>query len=346
MTADDLAALNDQIAAMARAGLPLDQGLDSLAKEMGRGKLRSVTEAIAADLRAGQPLPEALERRKGEVPPYYANLVTAGIQTGRLPEVLTTLTTYARSISATRAAVVEALFYPCVVLVVGFCLFAAMSLFVVPQFEKIFQDFGLKLPAITELVLHLGRHPIELVVIPGLTLFVVLVLARLVIRYTPKGRRIWARAVYFVPLFGTLVRAARLAAFTELLGMLIEYKVPLPTAFRLAGGASSDPQMAARAGAVEERLNQGETLGEAFRGRGLVPEWVAWLASAGEKQGALAPALREIAGIYRRQVETRAAVIRTILPPFIVVMTAGLLTAVFALALMLPMIKLLEGLSQ
>src|SRR5438552_3280841 len=105
MTADDLIALNEQIAGMARAGLPLDQGLASLAREMDRGRLRRVTESIAEDLRAGQTLPDALSRRQGELPPFYAGLVTAGVRSGRLPDVLATLTTYARTIATTRATV-------------------------------------------------------------------------------------------------------------------------------------------------------------------------------------------------------------------------------------------------
>src|SRR5207247_1261089 len=109
MNADELIALNEQIAGMARAGLPLDQGLSSLAKEMGRGRLRRVTESIASDLRDGATLPEAVARRQKELPPYYANLITAGVRTGRLPEVLATLTTYARTVAVTRTIVVDSL---------------------------------------------------------------------------------------------------------------------------------------------------------------------------------------------------------------------------------------------
>src|SRR4051812_6396186 len=112
MTADELIALNEQIAGMARAGLPLDQGLAGLAREMGRGRLRRVTAAIAADLAAGTPLADAVARRRGDMPPYYAHLVTAGVRTGRLPDVLATLTGYARTVAATRSIVVESLFYP------------------------------------------------------------------------------------------------------------------------------------------------------------------------------------------------------------------------------------------
>jgi type II secretory pathway component PulF len=346
MTADELSALNDQIAAMARAGLPLDQGLQELAQEMGRGQLRHVTEAIARDLREGISLPDALARQSGRVPPYYANLVTAGIQTGRLPEVLTTLTAYARTISSTRTLVIDSLIYPGVVLALGMALFSTLALLILPQFDKIFKEFGLALPLMTQFVLFFGRNPFETLFLPAAVFAVVVAVAWVAVRFTAKGKWVFARLIYFVPLVGTVIRAARLEAFCDLLGMLIEYELPLPMAVRLAGAASSDPIMAARAVEIEERLKQGMPLADAFRGQGLVPEWVAWLASSGEQRGDLAAALRSIGTIYRRQVESRSVILRTILPPFVVIITAGLLVGFFAIALFLPLIKLMEGLSK
>jgi type II secretory pathway component PulF len=346
MTVDDLNALNDQIAAMARAGLPLDQGLEELAREMGRGQLRDVTAALARELQAGTPLPEALARLPGRVPPYYANLVMAGIQTGRLPEVLTTLTAYARTISTTRSIVIESLIYPIVVLILGMTLFTTLAVLILPQFDKIFTDFGLSLPAVTRVILYFGRYPFETLFLPAAGLAFLLALSWAIIRFSARGKRLWARLVYFLPLIGTVIRAARLAAFCDLLGMLVEYGLPLPTAVRLAGAASSDPIMAGRSIVIEQKLLQGMPLAEAFRGQGLVPEWVAWLAASGERRGDLAAALRSIGTIYRRQVESRSIILRTVLPPFVVIVTAGFLIGFFAIALFMPLIKLMEGLSK
>jgi type II secretory pathway component PulF len=346
MNADDLTALNEQIAAMARAGLPLDQGLQELAQEMGRGRLRAATETLASDLRAGHSLPDALARQSGRIPPYYANLVTAGIQTGRLPEVLTTVALYARTIAATRSIILESLIYPLVVLVLGLSLFTALALLIVPQFDRIFQDFGLRLPWVTEVLFFIGRNPLELIVLP-IVVFVALILClRAWVRSTARGKRTWARVVYLIPLVGPVIRAARLAAFCDLLAMLVEYNMPLPKAVHLAGAASSDPLMASRAVEIEDRLTQGLPLGDAFRGQGLVPEWVAWLAAAGERRGDLAESLRAIGTVYRRQVESRSVILRTVLPPMVVIATAGFLVGFFAISLMLPLIKLLEGLSK
>lgn len=346
MNADDIVALNEQIAGMARAGLPLDQGLESLARDLARGKLRRVTEAIAADLRSGLTLPEALERRKGEVPPYYGALVAAGVRTGRLPDVLATLTTYSRTVSATRTTVVDSLLYPAIVLTFGAAMFILLAFFVLPQFDRIFTEFGLRLPWVTEFVLTFGRHPVELVVVPMALLVGGLLVTWAVLRLTENGRRRWARLVYGVPVLGTLIRSARLAAFADLLAVLVEYELPLPDAFRLAGMASPDPVMALQAGEAADRLATGVSLGEAMRGRGLVPEWVAWMAGTGADRGTLGPTLRQIASVYHRQVESSATVLRSLFPPLVILFTAGFITSVFGFAVMLPMIKLLEGLSQ
>jgi type II secretory pathway component PulF len=346
MNVDDLITLNDEIAGMARAGLPLDQGLASLARDMGRGRLRRVTLALAEDLRAGHTLPEALARQKGKVPPFYAGLVAAGARSGRVAEVLATLTEYARTVANLRSILLDALFYPVIVIVFAFVLFGFLCVFVVPQFERIFHDFNLRLPYISQLFIGAAHHPVALLLVPTLAVIFFWMLVNVFLGYLGGGPGHWANFIYSIPVFGTLVRAARLAAFTELLGILVDNQLPLPEAFLLAGQASSEPIMAATAHHVHDELSQGRPLGEVLRGRGLVPEWVSWMTGLGEHRGNLGKALHQIAEMYRRQVEMRAALLRSLLPPFFIICTAGIFVSFFVFAMMLPLIKLIEGLSK
>jgi len=346
MNADELTTLNDQIAGMARAGLPLDEGLASLAREMGRGRLRRVTDALVDDLRAGKTLPEALEQRRGELPPYYASLAAAGLRTGRLPEVLRTLTDYARAVAQMRAVVFEAFLYPAVVVTLALMLFFVLSAYILPQFEEIFRDFRLSLPAVTKGILAIGRDAWVRFALPLLVVAGLLVAARLWMRYTEVGRRIGTQFLYALPLVGTLVRSARLAAFVELLAILVEHAVPLPEALQLAADASSDPFLAGQARVVRARLEGGDPLGEALKGRGLLPEWVAWMTLAGERRGALPATLYQVAASYRRSVEARANVLRNVLPTAVIIFTAAVLAGAFILAMVLPMVQLIEGLSK
>src|SRR5207248_6386656 len=126
--------------------------------------------------REGATLPEAVARRQKELPPYYANLITAGVRTGRLPEVLATLTTYARTVAVTRMIVVDSLLYPIVVMVFALALLAGMVLFILPGFDKIFKDFNMRLPLLTEWVLTIGRNPLP-VAIPVVLALVALFVA-------------------------------------------------------------------------------------------------------------------------------------------------------------------------
>src|SRR5262249_19601112 len=125
-----------------------------------------------------------------------------------------------------------------------------------------------------------------------------------------------------------------------------DQSVPLPEAFTLAGEASSDPIMATAARQVEQDLAEGISLSAALRNRHLVPELVAWTVGFGEHRGRLGGSLHQLSNLYCRQAEIRAAFLRFVLPPFMVIMLIGTAVAVFVLAMMLPMIKLLESLAK
>lgn len=346
MNADDLVALNEEIAGMARAGLPLDQGLRALAKEMGRGRLQKVTAAIAADLEAGKTLPEALQHQGKTLPPYYASLVAVGIRTGRMGEVLVTLTTYARNLHSLRSIVREALVYPTLVLVCACLLLMAFGWMIVPQFEAAYKGFDLILPISTQITLFLCRYPVILLFGPILLIVLAVGAARLACGFRPQGRRRWARIFYGFPLVGTMVRASRQAAFAELLAILVDQEVPLAEAFQLAGQATADPVMAGSAEEIHKQLVEGRPLGQVLSGRGLVPAWVSWLIGHGERQAALGKSLHHVASFYQRQVTLRAAYLRNVLPPFLIICTAGLILATIFVVVVIPFGRMMEALTK
>ena len=346
LSAQDLVYLNEEIAAMARAGLPLEEGLQSIAREMAWGNLKSATLEIQKDLSAGKTLPEALALQKGRIPPFYSELVNAGIQGGSLPQVLSTLTTYARSLSDLRSLVITALFYPFLVMGIAIGLFTLILVYVIPQFESIFRDFGMQLPSVTRLVLSLASNPLYFIVLPCVVFVAVLLLFRGLMRSSETGACWWTRLVYSIPVLGTLIRTARLAAFTDLLGILVEQHLPLPQALRLAGDAGSDPFLRKGAREIATSLEKGESLQEALKVGRVLPDVIVWMAGVGEMKGNLASTLRQAAQMYRRQVEMRASLAQSIIPPFLIVGIAAIITGLFVLAIFMPLVKLLEGLSK
>ncbi len=345
LSTEDLITLNDEIAGMARAGVPLDQGLAALAGEIGSGRLSTVTQALADDLRAGFTLGQAVERQKGRVPVYYSALLSAAVRSGRISEVLATLTNYARSLNDFRANVVNALIYPLLIMIIGIGLLIFVGLTVLPIYSNVLADFHMRVPLATTVVLFLARNALWIFIPPAAVFVLAIAVERWWLRRTVAGRILWARTIYALPVVGTLFRSARLAAFIDLLAILVEQKVPLHDAILLAGQASSDPLLAEGTIRVEQRLQQGMPLGEALREEHLVPDLVVWMIGFGEKQNTLGPSLRHVADMYRRHAEIRAGLIRTLLPPLLILLVSGTLGVLFVLGLFTPLLELLDGLS-
>jgi type II secretory pathway component PulF len=341
LSLEEFILLNEEIAGMARAGLPLDQGLAVLADEMGRGKLQNVTAQIAVDLKSGLTLPQAVEKHAGRLPAYYAKLLAAGIRSGRVSDVIGTLTVYARTLADLRNTVIAALFYPCMVMVLSLFIFAGLSFFLVPQFEDIFRQLGIKKPFLTEMAFFIFNHALWIFGIVALLMLSAL-LVRYLVRRGAAGRRAWAKMWYAVPIVGGLLRSARLAAFTDLMGILVDNSIPLPEAFLLAGQSSSDPLIVDGTELVHGRLSQGTPLGVVLREQKLMPEVVVWMVALGEKRGTLGLALHQAAEMYRRQVELRAGLLRTVLPPLLIILIAAFVVILFIIILILPVANMIH----
>jgi type II secretory pathway component PulF len=344
LSGEELIALNEEIAGMARAGFPLDKGLAAMARDMGYGRLKKITSVLADDLQSGLTLPQALAKQGQRVPPYAA-LVSAGVRTGKLHEVLAVLSQYARSMTDLRQVIFGAMVYPLMVIILSLSMIGFLIVYLVPEFENLYADFRLKLPNLTEGLIQISKQPIHNLVVPVAGLVLGMGAVKIVLGRTPWGQRSWARFVYSIPLFGTLIRSSRLAAFTELLAIMVDHEVPLAEAFRLAGAASHDPIMASAAKGVYQDLAEGQPLGIVMHRHHLVPELVAWMTSLGERRGTLGPTLHQASQLYKRQAEMRAALLRSAFPGFLILITALLMSGLFVIILILPLFYLIQNIS-
>ncbi len=346
LSPDQLIYLNEEIAGMAKAGLPLEEGLASIAREMTRGNLKQATQNIADEMKRGKSLPDAIAAQQDKLPRFYASLMNAGIRGGNLPDVLAVLTTYARSLADMSAIVVTALLYPAIIVVLAVFLAAIIFVFVMPQFVSIFNEFGMRLPLFSKIIFSICEHPLTTLVLPLSIIGGIFILLKVGFNASERGRCLWTRLIYSLPIFGVLIHSARLAAFTDLLAILIESQMPLPEAFELAAEAGADPLLRSGSLKVSEKLRQGFSLSESLKEVKIFPEVVTWMAGVGEIKGNLSNTLKSAAQMYRRQVEMRSSMVTNIFPPFLIIISAGFITSIFGFAVFIPLFSLLEGLSK
>ena len=131
MSLDDLVALNDEIAGLVRAGVPLELGLASWGGDLS-GQLGRTVARLGAAIERGQSLSQSLVEDPSQIPPVYGAIVTAGLKSGRLPSALESLATSARNLKEVRSAIGLAVLYPLILVLVGYFLFLLLIMHVIP----------------------------------------------------------------------------------------------------------------------------------------------------------------------------------------------------------------------
>jgi len=346
MRAEEFQALNEEIAGLARAGLPLDQGLDALSRDLGSGKLARVTGQLAEALRQGKSLAEAFGEQKGTVPPYYSALLSSGIRTGRMADVLSTITLHARTLSELRTTLWLSVAYPVFILACAFLLIGLMAIYLIPRFSEIFQSFGMKVPLVTTFLLWVGEEPWTHAILPMGLILGVLGLLLFQIWAGGSGSRFLTGLIYSVPMVGSLVQGVRLSVFCDLMGILLENQVPFPEALRLAGTSSSDPILREASEQAAKRMESGAPIHEVLKNQIGFPRMLSWMAGWSERKGELPQSFRHAAQFFQRRAEAQSILLRSILPTVCILLIGGLVALLVIGGLMAPLIMLLEGLSK
>src|SRR5690606_17817963 len=157
ITPGDIAIFSRQLATMLDSGVPLVQAFEIIGRGHEKPAMQDLLLGIKADIEGGTALSEALAKHPLHFDALYCNLVQAGEQAGVLDTLLDKIATYKEKTESLKKKIKKALFYPAAVIVVAFIVTAILLVFVVPQFESLFQGFGADLPVFTLFVLNLSH---------------------------------------------------------------------------------------------------------------------------------------------------------------------------------------------
>src|SRR4249919_2405031 len=157
ITSVDIALFARQLATMLQAGIPMVQCFDIIGNGHDKPSMQKLVLAIKSDVEAGTSLHEALGKHPLQFDDLFVNLVEAGEQAGALETLLDKIATYKEKTEALKKKVKKALFYPSAVMAVAVIVTTILLIFVIPQFEALFKDFGADLPAFTQFVIAMSR---------------------------------------------------------------------------------------------------------------------------------------------------------------------------------------------
>ncbi len=339
ITPKDVAVFTRQLATMIQSGIPIAQAFDIVGKGHENPSMQTLILGIKQDVESGTNLTDALRKQPLYFDALYCSLVAAGEQAGILDNILDKVATYKEKIEAIKGKIKSALFYPTAVIVVAFIITAVLLVFVIPQFESLFQGFGADLPALTQLVIDLSRAFSRWwwAIIGGI--ITVVVLTGYTYRRSEKMQHTLDRALLRAPVIGEIVRKATIARFARTLSTMFAAGVPLVEALDSVAGASGNRVYYEGTQAIRADVSTGMQLQAAMNATGLFPNMVVQMVAIGEESGELDAMLGKVADFYEREVDDAVAALSSLLEPVIMVFL-GVVIGGMVIAMYLPIFKL------
>ena len=335
----DIAIFSRQLATMMTAGIPLVQSFDIIGAGHENPAMQKLILAIKADVEGGTSLANALAKHPLHFDDLYVNLVTAGEQAGALETLLDKIATYKEKTEAIKAKVKKALFYPAAVIVVAIIVTAILMIFVIPQFESLFQGFGADLPAFTRMVIDISLF----IRTKGWLIVIALVAASSAFFYFKKRSRAFRhfldRAILRIPIIGPILNKSAIARYARTLSTTFAAGVPLVEALESVSGASGNIVNETAVLRMRDEVATGTRLQRAMENTDLFPNMVNQMIAVGEESGALDDMSGKVADFYEEEVDNAVDSMSSLLEPLIMAIL-GILVGGMVVAMYLPIFKL------
>jgi len=348
-----------QLSTLQDAGLPILRSLRILQEQQKSGTFKRVIGYVADDIEGGATLSEALGRFPGAFDRLFVNMVAAGETGGVLDLILARIAEFMEKAQKLKARVKSAMIYPAVVLTAAFSILLMLMWKVIPKFKDVLEEMleGQQLHIITRTVLgasqwialgpkwtpHIYGVPIGGWAFLVATPFVIIFVLKLIKRFQ-TGRFVLDTIKLKLPVIGQLSGKVSVSRWTRTLGTLVSAGVPILDAINTASETAGNEVYTSMLVKVHNSIRQGDTFAGPLRQSKTVDLIVSNMVAVGEETGDLDKMLLKVADNYDEQVDVLVASMMSLLEP-IMIITLGLIVMVIVLAVFLPMIQVISGLS-
>ncbi|HFB8173996.1 TPA: type 4 pilus assembly protein PilG [Neisseria gonorrhoeae] len=339
ITQEDITVFTRQLSTMIKAGLPLMQAFEIVARGHGNPSMTEMLMEIRGQVEQGSSLSRAFSNHPKYFDRFYCNLVAAGETGGVLESLLDKLAIYKEKTQAIRKKVKTALTYPVSVIAVAIGLVFVMMIFVLPAFKEVYANMGAELPPLTQTVMDMSDFFVSygwmVLIAPGFAIYGFLKLKARSIKIQRRMDAILLR----MPIFGDIVRKGTIARWGRTTATLFAAGVPLVDVLDSTAGAAGNLIYEEATREIRTRVIQGLSMTSGMRATELFPNMMLQMSSIGEESGSLDDMLNKAAEFYEDEVDNAVGRLSAMMEPIIIVIL-GLVIGTLLVAMYLPLFNL------
>ena len=323
---------------MIRAGISLQESLESIAGQVTNQKFKVVITDLKNRIEAGQSFSQALAEHPEIFNNLYINMVAAAEVSGSLSSMLQKLAEYLDSETETRSQVKGAMVYPVIIAVMAVSVTVFLLCFVLPRFTAIFSGKEHLLPRPTKILMASSAF------LRGYWYFIVPGVGAALWSFwyligTTAGRLWWDKTKLSLPLIKTLCRSLYITRSLHTMGVLIRSGVPILSTISITAQIAGNVLYKKMWLGVHQEVRQGKKIASSLGQYNLMPGNVVQMIRSGEESGTMGDVLRDVSNYYARELKTVIKTVTSMIEP-IMICVMGVLVGFIAMSIILPIFRM------
>ena len=339
ISSSKLSLITSQISTLINGGIPVDQALDSVAKQIDSPLIKGKLSNISNKVKAGFKLSESLEDHPESFDRLYCSLVRAGETSGDLGMVLEKTSDFLERKSKISQDIIGALVYPFILFSIAIVVIVLLLSFVVPEVVSQFSSLNRDLPFITKSLLFLSSVFTSYLFYASI--FITGLIGFITIRSI--GYELFRSKLdkFFlsVPVLKNSLIDSDLSRFTNSLSILRSSNISIINALEISADTISNSYLRQQVKSTANKVAEGESLASSLEKIQVIPPLVTQMIENGERSGRLEEMLEKVSVYLEDKFQSSTKITMNLLEPLIVVFL-GMFVALIVLAILLPLIQL------
>lgn len=330
-----------QLSTYIKAGIPLIDSINILAKQARNKKTRNLYNRLVFELTTGETFSEALNKQGAVFPKLLINMIKTSELTGNLTGVLDDMADYYKTIDENRKQIISAMTYPTVIFIIAIVVLVYIVLFVVPEFTDMYAQIGSELPPITTMIVSLSDFLaanllyVILVIIAIFTILMILYKNVTTFRYWTQ----WT--LMHIPVVKNIIIYKEVIMFTKTFASLINYDVFITDSMEILGKVTSNEIYKNLIKDAVINLSNGNGVSPAFKDNWAFPPIAYEMLLTGERTGRLGAMMAKVAEYYNTEQKNLITQLKSLIEPVMIIFLA-VIVGIVLLAVVVPMFSMYE----
>lgn len=326
-----------QLSTYIKAGLTLNEAVKIVQEQMKVSKYhKSALKSLTYELTLGESFSTALEHQKDVFPNLLINMIKAAEASGTLEQTLEDMANYYSEIDTTRKQMINAITYPCIILVFSIFVVIFIMLYVVPQFERIYASSDANITGLTLILINVSNF-IKANIFYILSIFVIIILSLVLLyKYNKQARKFLQTILMNLPIIKNLIIYNELTIFAITFASLLKNNVYITDSIDLLGQITSNEIYKEIFSNTITNIVKGDKISDSFKNHWAIPDVAYYMIVTGENTGQLPQMMQKVGEYYQEQHKAIVNSFKSLVEPILITILA-IIVGVIVIVVIVPM---------